>query len=349
MNMNLRFLGIFVFAATLASQSRADSGTNPDFNEVRAVLQQHMSGGTEAVLNQAAVRGLLAELKGRAVLVDDSNSSKTNPLVLVAPERRFDGDVGYLRIEHVAGGLPQAVSTSLSRLRSTNGLAGLVLDFRYANGLDYASAAATVDLFLAKEVPLINAGKGLVSSKEKTNACTVPVVALVNHETAAAAEALAAMLRQAGVGLLIGTPTAGRAGITSDYQLTTGQTLRVVTAPILLGDAKALTMEGVKPDVIVDVKPEDETKYYADPYAKLGKPAMVNPLASDTETTPTASRRVRVTEADLVREKRGDGDLETVAGQRIKSEETAPQVSDPALSRAIDLLKGLAVVRQWKS
>jgi hypothetical protein len=65
--------------------------------------------------------------------------------------------------------------------------------------------------------------------------------------------------------------------------------------------------------------------------------------------SPAASRRLRVTEADLVREKRGDGDLETVAGERIKSEETMPQVSDPALSRAIDLLKGLAVVRQWKS
>ena len=53
------------------------------------------------------------------------------------------------------------------------------------------SAAATVDLFLTQEVPLLNAGQGLVSSKEKTNAFSMPVVALVNYHTSAAAEAMA--------------------------------------------------------------------------------------------------------------------------------------------------------------
>jgi hypothetical protein len=41
--------------------------------------------------------------------------------------------------------------------------------------------------------------------------------------------------------------------------------------------------------------------------------------------------------------------LETVAGERVKSEPEKPKVNDPVLLRAIDLLKGLAVVRQWKS
>ena len=41
-----------------------------------------------------------------------------------------------------------------------------------------------------------------------------------------------------GAGLLIGSLTAGRAGVRSEFKLSTGQTLRVVTAPVLLGDAK---------------------------------------------------------------------------------------------------------------
>lgn len=342
------FAGVTLLAATFCSSlsTRADSGTNPNFSEVRELLLKHMSGGTEAELNRAAVAGLIAELKGRAELLSDHPAVKPSTNALAGAAQRFDGEVGYVRIHRVAEGLAKEVAQSIAQLKTSNTLAGLVLDLRYADGTDYASAAATVDLFLAQEVPLLNAGKGLVSSKEKTNALVMPVVALVNGQTKAAAEALAAVLRQAGVGLLIGSPTAGRAGITSDYQLSTGQMLRVVTAPVQLGNAQALTVEGVAPDVTVDVKAEDELKFYADPFAGAGRVAST---VVSAESKADSARRVRVTEADLVREKRGDGDLETVAGERVKSEPAKPKVNDPVLSRAIDLLKGLAVVRQWKS
>ena len=345
------FPGAVLLAAALmvCPRSWADSGSTPDFSEVRELLLKHMTGGTEAELNRAAVRGMISELKGRAVLLPDGKESEPATNVLAGSAQLFDGEVGYLRINRVAEGLANEVAKSISLLNSSNALAGLVLDLRYADGTDYASAAATVDLFLALEAPLLNAGKGLLSSREKANPLTLPVVALVNGKTTAAAEALAAVLRQAGVGLLIGSSTAGRAGITSDYQLTTGQTLRIMTAPVQLGNAKALTAEGVTPDVSVEVKPEDEAKFYADPFAGAGRAASSAIVTASAESKADAARRVRVTEADLVRERRGDGDLETVAGERVKSEPEKPKVNDPVLLRAIDLLKGLAVVRQWKS
>ena len=216
---------------------------------------------------------------------------------------------------------------------------------RFADGEDYAAATSTVDLFLKTEMPLLNAGKGLVSSQEKTNAIRLPVVALVNGETGAAAEAVAAMLRQTGAGLLIGGRTAGRAGVTSDFKLSSGQTVRVVTAPVLLGDAKPVPATGVVPDIEVAVKADDEAAFYAD---------SIKPVATakNSSTNATASarsaKRIRVTEADLVREKRGDGDFETVTNARVKSEAEVPVIQDPALARAVDLLKGLAVVRQGK-
>lgn len=330
----------------LANQVNADSGTNPEFTEVKSLLLEHMVGGTEAVLNQAAVRGLMAELKGQAVIVDEEESVSTNQSPLVTSERVFDSEVGYMRIRRVAPGLAAAVKDGLNHLQATNKLTGLVLDLRFAKGGEYQAAAEVADLFLERELPLMNAGKGLVSSKEKDDAFRLPVVALVNHETSSAAEALAAILRHADVGLLIGTETAGRAGVTKDYQLTTGQTLRIVTAPILLGDAKAIGTNGVAPDVGVAINAADEAAYMEDPYVKLAGTSMVAEKGAGGDGAP--AKRVRVTEADLVREKRGDGDLETVAGERVKSEKRAPKVTDPALARAIDLLKGLAVVRQWK-
>jgi hypothetical protein len=118
----------------------------------------------------------------------------------------------------------------------------------------------------------------------------------------------------------------------------------VVTATVQLGDAKAISPEGVLPDVDVVVKVEDELQYYEDPYARFnGNGESIMPEAGEGSL-----ERVRVTEADLVREKRGDGDLETLAGARAKAEERTPKLTDPALARAVDLLRGLAVVRQWK-
>jgi len=220
-------------------------------------------------------------------------------------------------------------------------LTGLVLDLRFAGGADYAAAAATVDLFLSKEVPLMNAGQGLVNSQEKTNAIRWPVVVLVNAETAEGAEALAAMLRQAGAGLVIGGRTAGRAAVMREFKLSGGQTLRVAVAPVLLGDAKPLPVTGVLPDIEVAVKLEDEREFYAEP-------VTVNGAGTTSTNNVRSARRPRVSEADLVREKRGEVDAETLAAARDKAEQGTTVVADPALSRAVDLLKGLAVVRSGR-
>jgi hypothetical protein len=61
--------------------------------------------------------------------------------------------------------------------------------------------------------------------------------------------------------------------------------------------------------------------------------------------TNAASRRARITEADLVRERREGKSLEEFTPARDR-EPLKPQISDPALARAVDLLKGLAVVRR---
>jgi hypothetical protein len=59
---------------------------------------------------------------------------------------------------------------------------------------------------------------------------------------------------------------------------------------------------------------------------------------------------VRLNEAELVREHREGGSRVTNAAPRLRDEEPqTPVVSDPVLARALDLLKGLAVVRQSRS
>jgi hypothetical protein len=59
---------------------------------------------------------------------------------------------------------------------------------------------------------------------------------------------------------------------------------------------------------------------------------------------------MRFNEAELVREHREGRDRDTGETPRARAPEPErPVVSDPALARALDLLRGLAVVRQSKS
>jgi C-terminal processing protease CtpA/Prc len=290
---------------------------------------------------------LLAALGPKVTLV--ANQSAANAMAETPPITQttiFEGDIAYLRIAQVEDGLAKAVSAAYQQLKSTNKVSGIVLDLRYAGGSDYAAAAATVDLFVTKSQPLLNWGKGVESSHEKNDAVAVPVAVLVNHETSGAAEALAAMVRETDAGLILGRPTAGEAMVTQDFPLKDGEELRIASAPVTLGDGTALSAQGVKPDIDVTVSGTSERAFYADAFLVMPDTNHVaGAAASQSNGTNQPPEPVRFNEAELVREhKAGENPDEELA--KRPPEPHVPVVSDPALARALDLLKGLAVVKQ---
>jgi hypothetical protein len=328
-------------------------GTNaaPDFKEVYDLIRSKLAGQSDEDLNRAAVQGLLNQMHAKVSLV--SNTSETNaasenpPSVKVAI---YDGPIACLRVDRVADGLADKVANACKQLSATNKLKGLVLDLRFADGHDYAAAAATADLFLSRDMPLLDWGNGVVRSKAKTNAINLPVVVLVNHQTAAAAEALAAVLRESDQALILGANTAGEATIGKDFPLKNGQFLRIATAAIKLGGGDALTGAGIRPDILVLVKPEDEKEYFADPFKELPLPGgLVASLEGTPPGTNTTSRtRTRTTEADLIRERKERPGMEleyTPFPDAGQGDADKPVVRDPVLGRALDLITGIAALR----
>jgi C-terminal processing protease CtpA/Prc len=263
----------------------------------------------------------------------------------------FDGPIAYVRVTGVADGLDKAVREAWDSLGKTNQLAGFIVDLRYAGGTDYAAAVATAELFIKKEQPLLDWGQGMVRSKDKPELKTLPLAVLVNQQTAAASEALGAILREAGAALILGSRTAGQAMISQEYPLKDGQRLRIATTPIQLGDGSSLSSEGIKPDISVDVSSADERAYYADAFKELsragGGPGAI--VSANSGTSTNRVRRPRFNEAELVRERRdgtlSDGD-QAGAGS---GDADKPVVRDPVLGRALDFLKGLNVIRQTRS
>jgi len=134
----------------------------------------------------------------------------------------------------------------------------------------------------------------------------LPLAILVNGQTSGAAAALAAELRQSRAGLIFGS----------------------ATAP-------------AHPDIVVATNPDNERDFMKNSYAEpapngTNAPAATNGLLPFVDHT---------SEADLVRAKiKDDGEFEPVSAERA-SEPPKPFIRDPVLARAVDLIKGLAVMR----
>lgn len=356
--MRLRIVSFFtglVLALSVAPRARAEpAGRAQEFKEVYELIRGHLAGMSEAELNRTAIEALVNALAPKVSLVTNTASAGTNSeQIPVVRTTLFGGDIACVRIGRVADGLAEAVREACNRLGTSNKLHGIVLDLRYADGNDYAAAANVADLFLKKERPLLDWGNGVTRSKDKEDAMTLPVAVLVNHQTAAAAEALAAVLRETGAGLILGSQTAGEAMVSQEFPLADGKRLRIASAPIRLGDGSALSAQGIKPDIAVEVRAQDERAYYADAFQSMARTNMLAAgglgATNQVNGTNRVPRRTRFNEAELVRERKEgiSPDLETPIGRDTEPEQ--PLVHDPVLARALDVLKGLAVVRHLRS
>jgi hypothetical protein len=140
----------------------------------------------------------------------------------------------------------------------------------------------------------------------------LPLAILVDNQTRGAALQLAEDLREAHDGLIFGDSTE------------------------------------IKPDIAMTVKAADEKMFLENPF---GTPAQeeTNAAASTNTSLYLASFVDHTTEADLVREKIKDGDQEEDSAPPRPAGPPKPFIRDPVLARALDLIKGLAIVRQSRS
>jgi hypothetical protein len=330
-------------ASPVAGTSRAAAADpTPKFDDLYQVLSAHLEGVTPGELNRAAVRGLLDQLGPRVSLVEPSAAGAPSNSPPLARSCVFDSNFAYFRPAAVAEALPAAFRAAYREMLQTNKpkIKGLVLDLRFAGGFDYPAAAKVADCFLNSDRPLLNWQSGSARATTKTDAISVPVAILVNSQTAGAAEVLAAVLRDTDVGLILGAQTAGQASIFKEFTLQNGLRLRVAVGQLSLGSGRALAGP-VLPDIAISSSLDDQRAYLLDPYKVLHPP---QPAKTDIAANPLPDQP-RMNETELIREhKEGDDADDAFAPVKLDATPSSPVVADPALARALDLLKGLAVV-----
>jgi hypothetical protein len=346
------FFICFFLTATIGAA--APDIVPPQFDEVYQLLRSNLDGVSQADLDHAALRGLLDQLPGQVMLVgaasDNANAASAHDTLSKAT--LYDDSYAYFQMRSVEGNLAEKLRASYQDLALTNKskIKGVILDLRFAAGTDYSAAAVVADCFLNSDQKLLDWGAGSADATKKDNAIAVPVAILVNSQTAGSAEALAAALRETDTGLILGGTTAGQANIFKEFTLGNGEKLRIATSQIKLGDGTAM-VHGLKPDIEVEETLADERAYLDDPYKVLHPAARSknDSAANATQSATNQPARRQTNEAELVRERR-EGVTEDEADETtqlaVPAEPPPPVIADSVLARALDLLKGIAVLQQ---
>ena len=164
-----------------------------------------------------------------------------------------DGEkVGYVRYITFSAGAHGELASAVKRLER-KGAKGVVIDMRGNGGGLLDEAVLSASLFLRE-------GQLVVSTKSRTQGArdydavggrlpSVPVVMLIDRDTASAAEILTAALQDHHVATVVGTRSYGKGVFQDVITLDTGGALDLTVGSYFTPDGKSLYPKGIKPDV----------------------------------------------------------------------------------------------------
>ncbi|MGC8652626.1 MAG: S41 family peptidase [Candidatus Kryptoniota bacterium] len=184
---------------------------------------------------------------GTQIRMTIRREGETNPfeVMLVREEVRVhdvsyygvvDSNIGFIKLDRFSRGADEEVRNALTDLMTRTNLKGLILDLRYNPGGLLESAVGVVELFVPKG-SLIVMTKGRAPSADKKYisdvdpvAPNLPLVVLVNENSASASEIVAGALQDLDRAVVVGTNTYGKGLVQTILPLGYDAELKITTA-----------------------------------------------------------------------------------------------------------------------
>jgi C-terminal processing protease CtpA/Prc len=334
-------------------------------------------------LNDATADAILKNLGiGAKLLTADEAASNAVPVITpttpphepLARAEVIDPNIGYIRIGDVTDDTAVDLDAELKKFAEEK-VTGYILDLRFADGTNYAAAAAVASRFLpaGENLFALKQAKGESKPYRTVEAphslaaelADAPLMLLVNGQTRGSAEVLAGALRAQDRGIVIGGPTAGSAVAWEDVKLSDGRVLRLATAKITFPKDGGVFPGGIVPDILVKIDPNTERDVVFNVQSNITLTASLLPH----------TKKKGYSEADLVKAFRGEAleglslrsgssaagktnaltlegssatDTNTAASSASDEEGEINTVRDVVLQRAVDILKGIRVLQAWQ-
>ncbi len=170
--------------------------------------------------------------------------------------KMLSDSIGYIHILAFHGECVSEMQTALDSL-SEQGMQYLVLDLRDDPGGSLTSVCDIADLLLPKDVVIASMRSKQgdeVVYKTDSNGVTLPIVVLVNGNSASASELLAGALKDNERAYLIGTTTFGKGIVQSFYRIwSSGGMLKLTTDAYYTPSGVCVQGTGITPDETVEL------------------------------------------------------------------------------------------------
>ena len=276
-------------------------------------------------------------IKIRRKGVDPFDVTIVRAIITVKSVRhRTIGNIGYIRVTAFTQQTTVGLHAALTEFKSKSGKAwrGVVLDLRNNPGGLLSQAIDVTDSFLDRgEIVSTRGREAKISSRynAKKGDMTdgLPIVVLINGGSASASEIVAGALQDHRRAIVMGTKSFGKGSVQTVVPLGSQGAMRLTTARYYTPSGRSIQAKGIVPDIVVE-----QAKVTALEPRGLGREAdLPNALDADKKNVGTKQEESG-TGAD-----KGDG-----AKNPATADEKAPE--DYQLSRAVDLLRGLALFKR---
>jgi len=328
-------------SAKPTTEQLVNSLSSADLQAVIALLKSNFTNPdaiSDTELNRATIQGLMVRLPHGLLLLPNRESAAMEAPIAFYSEI-LNGHIGYLRLGSLNSANLQALDKSLGSFAAKK-VDALVIDLRASQATnDFAMAAEFAKRFCPKGKPLFTlrkpaAWEDRVFNSDRDLAFRGLIMVLTDGDTAGAAEALADALRFYDKGLIMGQPTAGRAVEYSDLPLPSGKILRVAVAEIVSAEGHSLFLEGIKPDVPVEMSMVDKRQIF-----QLSSEKGMGPFVYE-------AGRPHMNEAALLAGTNPEVEAAETAQQRHGRAPEKPPTHDPVLQRALDVVTSLEIYQK---
>jgi carboxyl-terminal processing protease len=207
---------------------------------------------------------LLIERAGEDELLEITVTRARLDIPFITVEMR-DDEIGYIRLQEFSATSSERVEKGLEELLAQEPR-GIVFDLRQNPGGWLNQSIKVADLFLDEGLIAIERFSDGEERKFEGRSGDVgeniPLVVLVDRNSASASEIVAGALQDRERALLIGEPTFGKGAVQRLFELSDGSELRVTTALWFTPSGQVIRDRGLMPDIEVlwteDVEPDTD-------------------------------------------------------------------------------------------
>ncbi|WP_071517043.1 S41 family peptidase [Geitlerinema sp. PCC 9228] len=179
----------------------------------------------------------------------------TIPSVATRLKREDDNRIGYIRIKEFSAHAPEETRQAIQKLEQ-EGAQAFVLDLRGNPGglLNASIEIARMWLQSGTIVRTVDrSGESKISNANQQAITKLPLVVLVDNNSASASEILAGAIQDNERGVVVGEETFGKAFVQSVHSLSDGSGIAVTIAHYYTPDGTDISKKGIVPDIAVDI------------------------------------------------------------------------------------------------